>query len=385
MAITAEELNALVIEKLIGLGFTVDSGGNLTTPTDQSKFEVRGLHEPSRLLELRRHQIWLKGKIQHYEEYFANGSDLDPHSITPNLVEVTESWHSDLFRIARLYWSLPYSKGYGRRLRYLLFDEHNGKLMGILSLQSPPLSFPARDQLFQYPEGKKIELINQTMDIHTLGAIPPYSRLLGGKLVAYAAVSNEVREAYARKYNGRPTEMTQRVLPANLVALTTTSAFGRSSIYNRLKYNSDNIAQSLGFTKGYGSFHLMELYPRFREYLEDQGISTRGGFGTGPRIKWQTMVRALERIGLSKELLRHGVEREAFLFPLIENLKDYLEGRSHIPQFKNLPFKKLSQFWHSRWLIPRSERVDGWHRWKFSQFKDHLLFDPGQDECDDNE
>jgi len=103
--------------------------------------------------------------------------------------------------------------------------------------------------------------------------------------------------------------MERRILPPHLVALTTTSAFGRSSLYNRLKYRDVAIAESLGYTEGYGTFHLMELYPLFREFLESQGISTYGGFGTGPRRKWQTMVRALERLGFSAEFLRHGIKR----------------------------------------------------------------------------
>jgi hypothetical protein len=47
--------------------------------------------------------------------------------------------------------------------------------------------------------------------------------------------------------------------------------------------------------------------------------SLRGGFGTGPRRKWQTMVRAPDRFGLPSDLLRHGVKREMFLFRRIDN------------------------------------------------------------------
>src|SRR5262249_37203992 len=157
---------------------------------------------------------------------------------------LTEQWHSDLFRLARLTWSLPFSRGYGRRLRFLVLDEANEKLIGVIGLQSPPLDFAARDRRFKYPNGKKIEFVNQTMDIYTLGAVPPYNRLLGGKLIALAAASNEVQESYKRKYNGRVTEMENNILPSHLVALTTTSAFGKSSIYNRLKYKDRLIAQS---------------------------------------------------------------------------------------------------------------------------------------------
>jgi hypothetical protein len=269
-----------------------------------------------------------------------------------------------LFRLARYTWSLPYTKGYGRRLQFLIMDGANNKLIGILGMQSPPLSFPARDRLFTYPEGRKTALINQTMDIYTLGAVQPYARLLGAKLVALASTSNQVRDAYRRKYSDRMTEMQGRQLPAHLVALTTTSAYGRSSIYNRLHYRDIVGFRSIGFTDGYGAFHLDRLYPRFRQFLEAQGISTRGGFGKGPRIKWQTMIRTLDRIGLSRKLLRHNVQREAFLIPLIHNLDNYLNGEDSVPDYIDITFQELAAYWRERWLLPRAERVDGWHSWE---------------------
>ena len=255
----------------------------------------------------------------------------------------------------------------------MLMDEANGKIIGVLGLQSPPLSFPARDRLFSYPEGKKTELVNQTMDIYTLGSIPPYSRLLGGKLIALTAASNELRDAYRRKYSNQVTEMEGRKLPANLVALTTTSAYGRSSIYNRLRYNDTVEFRSLEYTEGYGAFHLERLYPKFRQFLEAQDISTRGGFGKGPRIKWQTMVRTLERIGFDSKLLHHGVKREVFLVPLVRNLKKFIEGAEHTPDYIDVSFDTLAEYWRERWLIPRSERVDGWHDWNPEEIK-HSLF-----------
>lgn len=375
MTVTAGELRQLVIAELERAGFALDEDGNLSAldARGTAKEAIRDLHDPARRLELERRQDWLRRNLPRYLPFFANGEELEPERVKPALVEVEKEWQHELFRVARLTWSLPYSKGFGRRLRFLVVDEHNGKLIGILALQSPPLSFPTRDQLFKYPEGRKVELVNQTMDIHTLGAVPPYARLLGGKLVAMAAVANEVREAYRRKYQGRLTEMEGRVLPAHLVALTTTSAFGRSSLYNRLTHNDDLLAQSIGYTQGYGSFHLAHLYGPFREYLEELGISTRGGFGTGPRVKWQTMVRALERLGFSADLLKHGVKREAFLFPLARNLTDYLEGRADEPLYFNRPFSDLAAYWRERWLLGRAERVDGWRGWRHEEIAEMLV------------
>ncbi len=372
MTVTVEELRQEVIEELEALGFE-HQDSDLRLPAGSDKSFYRHIHGPATQLELARRQNWLKRNLSRYLAFFASGCDIQPDQVRPILVEVKDKWQHELFRFARLTWSLPFSKGYGRRLRYLIMDEHNGKLIGILALQSPPLSFPARDQLFNYPTDRKTELVNQTMDIHTLGAVPPYARLLGGKLIALAAVSNEVREAYRRKYQGRATEMAERVLPAHLVALTTTSAFGRSSLYNRLTYHGELVARSIGYTEGYGSFHLAHLYGQFREFLEAQEISTRGGFGVGPRIKWQTMVRALGRLGFSADVLKHGVKREAFLFPLISNLSDYMEGRSTEPAYFDRPFAALAEHWRTRWLLDRADRVDGWRQWQPEELVSTLI------------
>ncbi|GAB4403118.1 MAG: hypothetical protein Kow00123_13940 [Anaerolineales bacterium] len=370
----AEKLRELVFNRLKEVGLTATEEGTLC-PSRVDKESLRQVHRPAAQLEIASRQNWLRRCLPEYLPFFADGDEVIPERVEPALVEVTTEQQHNLFRVARLLWSIPFSKGYGRRLRFLIVDKANGKLMGLLALQSPPLSFPARDRLFQYPRGKKTELVNQTMDIQTLGAVPPYSRLLGGKLVALAAASNEVRRAYWRKYSGRVTEMEHRILPAHLVALTTTSAFGRSSLYNRLTYNGTLIAESLGYTEGYGTFHLMELYPLFREFLESQGVSTRGGFGTGPRRKWQTMVRALDRLGLSSDLLRHGVKREVFLFRLVNNLEAYMEGHDVEPIYRNLPFSDLSAWWRERWLLSRAERVDGWRDWRKEEIKSLLLLE----------
>lgn len=366
------ELAELVLTKLKEAGFVVTDEGKLC-PSVLGKESLRRVHRPALQLEIANRQDWLRQYLPKYLTFFADGDEIIPERIDPVLVEVTKQQHHDLFRIARLLWSIPFSKGYGRRSRFLIIDKANDKLIGLLALQSPPLSFPARDRLFCYPPSKKTEMVNQTMDIQTLGAVPPYNRLLGGKLVALAAASNEVRQAYWHKYLGRVTEIEQRILKPHLVALTTTSAFGRSSLYNRLSYKGILIAKSIGYTEGYGAFHLAELYPLFRGFLENQGISTRGGFGSGPRRKWQIIVKALRRLGLSDQLLYHGVKREVFLFRLVDNLEAYMEGRDTEPIYRNLPFSELVAWWRERWLLPRAGRVDGWRAWRKEEIKNILL------------
>ena len=372
MSISKEELKQLIFDELEKQDFSFDNEGNLVPPS-LDKEAVRNLHKVSRDFELKKAQNWIVKKFDKYGSYFANGKDIEPLKIKPKLILVSKDWHKDLFRLARYYWSIPYSSGFGRRLRYILIDENNNKLIGIFGLQSPPINFPARDKLFKYPDDKKTDLINQTMDIFTLGALPPYNRLLGGKLVGLSVVSNQVREDYRKKYSNKKTEMLERIIRPELVALTTTSAFGRSSIYNRLKYNTIPIAESLGYTNGYGNFHLQEIYPIIKEFLESEDISVKGGYGTGPKRTWQLLRKGFEKAGISGDMLKHGIKREAFLFSLIENLGDYLNGKSETPIYRDLQFDDLSNYWRERWLLGRFNRVDGWHKWDNEEVKRSLL------------
>ena len=51
----------------------------------------------------------------------------------------------DLFRAATLLWSVPVSRGYGRRMRYLVMDESNNKLIGLFALGDPVFNLKSRD------------------------------------------------------------------------------------------------------------------------------------------------------------------------------------------------------------------------------------------------
>jgi hypothetical protein len=354
--------------------YILDTINTLSSVSEKdSKEDFKKLHKPSVQYHLALHHDWIEANISKYLELFANGEDIDPSRIAPEIIEVTESWHKDLFRLARLTWSLPYSRGYGRRLRFLVMDRSNGKLIGVIGLQSPPLDFPPRDRLFRYPEGAKVEYVNQTMDVFTLGAVPPYNRLLGGKLVALASASDEVRVAYQVRYTGKATEMEKRTLPPHLVALTTTSAFGRSSLYDRLKYQDRLIAESIGYTEGYGSFHLAPLYPMLCAFLKQQGVVPKSGFGVGPRAVWQTCRIAFRLLKIPSDSLRHGIKREAFMFPLVSNLQEYMEGLTSNPIYFRQPFDELANWWKHRWLLPRSARINGWHSWDRESIRKVIL------------
>lgn len=336
-----------------------------------SKDGIREAHRHFVLAERRAKANAIRRDVARFgEKLFASGSDIRPECIQPILVPVNEDPRLQCaFRLARYYWSLPYSKGYGRRLRFLVIDNHNGKLIGIIGLQSPPIELAPRDRLFNFESREAKEIaINKTMDAFTVGAVPPYSFLLGGKLVALSLISNEIREAYAARYANAITKMEGRNIGGDLVAITTTSAFGRSSIYNRLVYRGRLVAKSLGMTTGFGNFHLNDLVKVARQWLKDQyGNEIKTGFGSGPRAIWRDIAKVCNKLGIpANQVLNHGIKREVFLFSLTKNLADVMSTGAK-PDYYDVPFRDVADWWANRWLRRRAETNHDWRTWTREQ------------------
>ena len=94
------------------------------------------------------------------------------------------------------------SAGYGRRLRFLLPDENSNKPTGLIGLGDPVFRLGPRDRWIGWSDGARAEKLRHVMDASVLGAVPPYSSLLCGKLVALLVGADEVQRAFSRKYRG---------------------------------------------------------------------------------------------------------------------------------------------------------------------------------------
>ena len=151
-------------------------------------------------------------------------------SIRPELVEArSDARTGDLFRFASLLWSIPVSQGYGRRLRYLVKDRANGKLIGIFALGDPVFNLRVRDEWIGWNQADRRERLVNLMDAYVVGAVPPYADLLGGKLVASLIASEEVGNKFQERYGGREGLISGKHKQARLTLVTVTSALGRSS------------------------------------------------------------------------------------------------------------------------------------------------------------
>lgn len=361
-----KKLKEEVIRALKEQGFEINPHLRLK---GRGKTIYRRIQEKSKLEQLFFHKNFLINSIEKVKNYCRNSSEIIPEKISLELREVKPgSLEEILFRWWNLiWWSIPYQRAYGRQMRFLLWDTTHNAPFGLIGLQSPVLKMSVRDNYLRIPKEELDIWVNKSMHAQRVGALPPYNELLGGKMVALALTCNEIRKAYERKYKNYITIIKERELKPELLFITTTSAFGKSSLYNRLKYHDEVVALSLGYTRGSGTFHIPEkLYHELLNLLEKKGVNTARGFGHGPSRKLRLITIALKYLGLYNYTY-HGIKREFYLFPLVKNLMEVIH-KGETPIWVNRPFGNLVDFWKERWAIPRAKRIFRWKTFDSKRF-----------------
>jgi hypothetical protein len=325
-----------------------------------SKEKIRAFHSLCRYERLEKERIFIEKWLPRVFKYFASGPDVNPVHIEPYPVVITSNEeHAALFRIASLWWSVPVSRGFGRRFRILVFDKSNGKLFGLLGLTDPVFNLNTRDAWIGWDVRSREKRLAHVMDAYVLGAVPPYNKLLGAKFIGLLAASDFVRKVFQDRYSNIRSIISGRTFDGRLALVTATSALGRSSIYNRLRFNNNDVFFPIGFTEGYGHFHLANgTYDKLRKYLKTIGDPEvdRYKFGSGPNYRFRVVRRALEHLQLPPELLRHGVKRGIYVAPLASNTAAFLRGEAKQLRWHHRPFCSIVKYWRERWLIPRASR-----------------------------
>nr|WP_302824667.1 Druantia anti-phage system protein DruA [Hafnia alvei] len=360
-------LKKKVREHLQSLGFTKSDAGALQAPGN-TKEVIRTLHSAQRAERLAANQNFITLKSSKLLKFFASGKDVIPDKISPVLERVSSgTWQGDLFRLAALTWSVPVSNGFGRRLRYLVWDESNGKLIGLIAIGDPVFNLAVRDRLIGWStEDRSSRLVN-VMDAYVLGALPPYNFLLGGKLVACLLRSRELYDDFARVYGNSVGVISQKKKRARLLAITTTSSMGRSSVYNRLKLDGIQYMEPIGYTGGWGHFHIPDsLFIELRDYLRDMDhrYADHHMFGNGPNWRLRTMKAALNALGFRDDMMKHGIQREVFISQLADNATNILQTGRGKPDLTSLLYAKdIAELAMERWMIPRSIRKTEYRSW----------------------
>lgn len=354
-----KQLRALVLRSLRKQGFR-RRDGQIVPPTAADKDHLRALHSTAVDHKIVRSASGLRRHEEKLIARLATGRDLDPAYIQPRLVEVMPDSEDELlFRYAKLHWTIPISSGYGRRIRFLVIDQQNEKLIGLIGLGDPVFNLAVRDAWIGWDSKTRRIRLQNVMDAFVLGAVPPYSSLLCGKLVAMLAASREVRVAFQLKYHAHRSIIRRQVIDSRLALITTLSALGRSSIYNRLRFAERRLFKSLGYSQGSGEFHFSNgLYRPICEYADRHCDATakKARWGSGFRNRREVIRKCLIKIGLPADLLYHGIRREVFAVPLARNTREFLRGEDSKLFWYDTSAADLFSWFRTRWLLPRASR-----------------------------
>ncbi|MDD3940486.1 MAG: DUF4338 domain-containing protein [Candidatus Pacebacteria bacterium] len=353
--IIEKELKQKVISILIKQGYIVKSNGFVLK--DDSREVKRDAHVFAKAERINKNEKFITDNIDLISHYMVDGKKLDIKKIDPQIIEVkTGSKYEKIFRWWNLvWWSLPYERAYGRQMRFIVWDRFHKAPIGLIGLQSPILSWSIRDSYLGITKEKRDYWVNQSLSAQRLGALPPYNYILGGKLVASLMTASVIRKKFEKKYKNQKTIIKKRKLPSRLLFITTTGAYGKSSVYNRLKFNDEHISKFIGYTHGSGSFHIPNnIYEDFLIYLRDKNYDVKRGYGTGPSRKLRLINQAMECLGISNGT-NHGIKRAIYLFPLTENLKAVISENKK-PTWFNRNIEDLTLFWQERWAIPRAKK-----------------------------
>ena len=226
-------------------------------------------------------------------------------------------------------------------------------------------------------EVKKERVGAGMMNIMVCGAIPPYNRILGGKLVAMALTGPKIINMYQNKYGDYQSEIASSMKgeavskPNELVLLDTTGLFEIGSAqYDRIRIPTKNGQieyDQIGYTEGYGSIQFgPETRKRLSQVtqLEEGRKVVRGRFGEGVSPRIRKIRRGLKNCGLETDLLKHESRRTVYGIDLAENSQDYLLGIEDDPEYYwefDDPKKEqesIYQHWIDRWASMRTQKQE---------------------------
>jgi hypothetical protein len=357
-----------VVAQLSAQGFQVDQA-NLALPFGESdtKEFLRKLNSMAVAHRQNQAEKALKPLERSLLQSIVAGDNLNPAAIEPELRIVHPGTHeARLFRWASLHWSVPVSAGYGRRIRCLVWDRRHNALMGLVGLTDPVYALGPRERWIGWTKEQKAARLRHVMDAYVLGAVPPYSALLVGKFVAMLVASREVQEAFRNRYRDSVSYIRERSFDGTLALVTTASALGKSSLYNRIKYFDRRLYHSIGYSAGSGEFQFLNgVYHDLKRVAAMTKAPTAKNekWGTGFRNRREVVRTALGALGLSLNLNYHGIKRELFAVPLADNTREFLCGRTD-GLFYDLPtITEMWEFFVERWLRRRAAE-----EWRYRDF-----------------
>lgn len=329
----------------------------------ESKNDIKDLHYDivrQKTLEIcKAHSNW----ENELTSILANGDEIIPEKIDPELIILPRkksTKEKNAFKVSTLLWSIPVSNGFGRRIRFVVRDNQNDKIMAIVGLQDPVFSRKARDDYIGWnPEQRKRNLVNM-MSCYVLGALPPYNVLLGGKLASMLINSKIVHSEFENRYFDTEGTISKEKKQPQFVAVTNLTAFGKSAMMERIRYPKWKF---IGYTNGVNTIlHNDGVFTNATKVIKefDKDYFKTYEWGKGPNWRLRILRKAFSYAEIKQNSLNQGIRRGIYFAPLADNWEKILKWNRFIKAKRNL--LTSNEIWKSfkPKVIQRSQRKIEW-------------------------
>lgn len=235
----------------------------------------------------------------------------------------------------------------GRQIYILVKDITSRKYLGIVSLSSDIQNLQNRDCYIGWNTQNRIEKLDYLMNMSTCVPLQPFGfNFNSGKLLASLAFSKEVLTEFYNSYGHE------------LLGITTTSLYGKSIQYDRLK-----CLKYVGETKGNSVKDIpSEVTKLCSDYLKCEYNQNYPS-----RKKYIILQSAFNKLGLSKEdLLRSNKKGIYFGFTHPLSQAFILNEIKEIPEVRKdaKSANDIFKWWLNRWAIQRFEHLKSTNRLK---------------------
>lgn len=320
---------------------------------EESELNVRDPRKTQRMIAQQLNPMTSK-HFPHINHWVALPHEIIPSRVEPYLLQMNSRnrRHKHLWSFATSLWSVPVTAGYGRRVRFFVFDKQNSKLIGVFGLCDPVIRLGARDRLIGWDAEQSQKRLYNCMTAYVLGAIPPYNAILGSKLVALSVLFPQVANVVREKYRNRPSIISGENKLSDLVYVDTMGAFGKSAIYTRLpswKFR--------GYTTGSTHIHLSSVAWDIIRKCVSEDVFSRYKFGSQSNWKLAVVKNGLKQLALPQSILDVGWKRGYYSCGITKNWSEFLRGETNSVGRFIFNRDDLIQYWLNRWLLPRENHL----------------------------
>jgi hypothetical protein len=229
------------------------------------------------------------------------------------------------------------SKNNIRIIKILLKDKNTNKYLGIIELSSDFYSLANREEHIGWNNIVKKNNLKYILCISTCVGLQPIAHNLNiGKLLSVLVFSKEIEEYFYNKFG------------YYYVAVSTTSLYGKSIQYDRLKE-----LKFIGYTKGYGTSQIPEyIYEQMIIFFKKYYINEYKKLSGSGKLRKIVFISRL--FGYNNNLVFHGNKRGIYFGYINEQSKKYLMGEISEFNVNNLrTVDEIINWWKNRWAVNR--------------------------------